>query len=170
MLEVKPSRELDAIVAEKIFGWQVEPQTWTYFTPPQFEVSSIHGPQAGRPLPHFSTEAAAAREVVEKLIAGGSRMDFPADSSPFAVCCGALKAIGADVIAPRHDHGREYRAKLVDASGQADHSDWFNTKAELDAMMHLVQRAHGKHYLCEERNVLCPECFYQDRDALEYPL
>jgi hypothetical protein len=56
-------RELDALVAEEVFGWQRPPPEDQDFTviPMTYEQWSTLA------LPHYSTDIAAAWEVVEKL-------------------------------------------------------------------------------------------------------
>lgn len=106
MESLKPGRELDALIAEKVMGWK----------PPEF----IDGVSLERrwkndrgefdSLPRYSTDIAAAWEVVEKigLIIGKNGpvwdaqdlWDLPvyfasADTAPHAICLAALKAVGA---------------------------------------------------------------------------
>jgi hypothetical protein len=104
---MKPGRELDALVAEKVTGWPAardakaisETGYWT-----AGDERFIHG------LPAYSTEIAAAWQVVEKLIATGDWCDFELDyeptllwccggktyapTAPHAICLAALKAAG----------------------------------------------------------------------------
>jgi len=71
--EMKPGRELDALVAEKVMGWKdckVHPD-------PKFAAAGLCGLKPNRlpnpiewgiaPVPHHSTDIKAAWEVVEKL-------------------------------------------------------------------------------------------------------
>lgn len=109
---MKPGRELDALVAEKVMGWR-------WFTD-EFNPRPVLVPP-GMPrqsaLPSFSTDIAAAWEVVERLrgmepelswndearcwIVGfwkgpsaPSTIHGSSDSAPNAICLAALKAVG----------------------------------------------------------------------------
>lgn len=80
---MKPSRELDALVAEKVMGWYyidhpypenlwVEPGKRTTFFPPHFkwsmeEEKKMPGISNGISCPDYSTDIQAAWQVVEKL-------------------------------------------------------------------------------------------------------
>lgn len=108
-----PGRELDALVAEKVLGYEITPGGYTGY------------------LPSFSTDIAAAWEVVEKLRAMNSTLELyspgalvndemgihavewqatfksweepwgphgpsvEAQTAPHAICLAALKAVGA---------------------------------------------------------------------------
>jgi hypothetical protein len=117
------SRELDAIVAEKVMGW-----SYTRF------MNNVHRVSARHPVwqefivvPRYSTDLAAAWQVVEKLATGyrnvlientaellGKRrywvdikehgdlgmIDIAkanADTAPLAICLAALKAVGVEI-------------------------------------------------------------------------
>lgn len=116
---MKPGRELDALIAEKVMGRQVvetddcngQDNLWLN----QF---SEYGDQLG--LPNYSTDIAAAWTVVEKFKAvariekqflGGNAEWFCelsidigegsgsaiSPSAPHAICLAALKAVGVEV-------------------------------------------------------------------------
>lgn len=94
---MKPGRELDALVANKVMGFQ---------TDPRFKV--------GDECPHFSTSIEAAWAVVEKLLPrlislrwcdGWEVNEFlpeeketyllgESDTAPHAICLAALAAVG----------------------------------------------------------------------------
>lgn len=95
--ELKPGRELDALVAEKVFGVDVGD---IYYDSTMQEITNFS-------IPHYSTDISAAWEVVEKfgrfdLILNGSGAwcaEFYGswdrsfgDSAPHAICLAALKA------------------------------------------------------------------------------
>lgn len=106
---MKPGRELDALVAEKVMGWKsVEHR----FEDPFHRWDGI-APEHGShrfTVPDFSTDIAAAWEVVEKLndlilerdvTAEGTRYNVVidgietwAETAPHAICLAALKAVG----------------------------------------------------------------------------
>ena len=131
--DLPAGRELDALVAEKVMGWRIT--AWNDGEPwgnrevfPPFEpingipadCDCISHSEAGEP-PHYSTDIAAAWEVVEKLwdedfhvqfqlvhqvTAGKWRVEFPtrkvphhnyvfahADTASLAICRAALKAV-----------------------------------------------------------------------------
>lgn len=115
---MKPGRELDALVAEKVMG--------DYISDREGEPGSWRGPDF-TPLPQYSTDISAAWEVVEKIInhsdyvcwelssewkGDGAKSDYPfyarfclgngdktagADTAPHAICIAALKVVGVEV-------------------------------------------------------------------------
>ena len=60
---MKPGRELDAIVAERVMGYEVRDETWRQ--PPS---------SSWREVPHYSSDIAAAWEVVERMRADGWKL------------------------------------------------------------------------------------------------
>lgn len=110
---MKPGRYLDAMVAEKVMGWRHDPGTYEgsrYLLDPAGARSAI---------PNYSTDIAAAWEVVEKLkgatahfqlqsipggwstrifrVPAGLSNEEIADTAPMAICLAALKAVGVEV-------------------------------------------------------------------------
>ena len=117
---MKPGRELDALVAEKVMGWtECKPMTIE-----PMDMFMAHGYPPGerqrKVCPPFSRGIAAAWEVVEKLeryrmvlfgphdedpmwsarfYADGyrpfqdQRWDATANTAPYAICLAALKAV-----------------------------------------------------------------------------
>lgn len=116
---MEPGRELDALVAEKVMGLRVE---WGQDTPcPDCdEVGRYCGGRAWcspcrawyySAYKDYSTDIAAAWEVVERLVAGGERHFvvekagawlvrfregdwLPGETAPHAICLAALRAVG----------------------------------------------------------------------------
>lgn len=118
---MKPGRELDALVAEKVMGFRVKREDVAGLAlyaivrwPP------VPGEWLARDLPPYSTDIAAAWEVVEKMsvkngveiwrhqagcwvmeIEIGYNANDPieghGESAPHAICLAALKAKGVDV-------------------------------------------------------------------------
>lgn len=106
-------RELDALVAEKVFGWEVD---WAVPTYPTVDMKRISddpvavGLRTGS-IPPYSTDIAAAWQVGESLSAKGhwfeirrrpdggywaafgEGMSAEADTAPLAICLAALKAV-----------------------------------------------------------------------------
>lgn len=118
---MKPGRELDALVAEKVMGWRVvrEPQDDGYGGPPlpkPFLWAIGDGTPAvfregQEPQPWSpSRDIAAAWEVVEKVSGSYFILDFDSGywsaefspsgmgmrgtTAPHAICLAALKAVG----------------------------------------------------------------------------
>lgn len=96
-------RELDALIAEKVMGWYLD-------STKEYHRKHIHslGHNALAPVPNFSTDIAAAWEVVEKF-QGSFKVFKPfggqwevectngfskADTAAHAICLAALKAVG----------------------------------------------------------------------------
>lgn len=123
MENIKPGRELDALVAEKIFGITLV-DTFTGERRPITAMEVMARENARNTIPHYSTDIAAAWEVVERLTTGNDRWfydclwrdpnsgkwrfgNFDADGSfslleremvetaPHSICLAALKAVGA---------------------------------------------------------------------------
>ena len=126
-------RELDALVAEKVMGWERivmkdKPGAVSWPHPPKgFDVNH----NRWSIIPHYSTDIAAAWEVVEKLAPefewilendvkdggwsaiiykweGTSVVSSPigrsdADTAPHAICLAALAAVGA--VPPAQEDG-----------------------------------------------------------------
>lgn len=112
---MKPGRELDALVAEKVMGWKVLRHK-DFPDHPDVDFTKEHGVLMR--TPHFSTDIAAAWEVVGKLEKShdfelihliyhgmgdargwfikldGNRVGFPQETAPHAICLSALKAVG----------------------------------------------------------------------------
>ena len=123
MSELKAGRELDALVAEKVMGrvWAVAPMTAPIkvLIEPQFKTGDWQELKGGEiasfgNLPLYSTDIAAAWEVVEKLrgdritvgvtaydrdveceIHIGGLHTVRAETAPLAICRAALKAVDA---------------------------------------------------------------------------
>lgn len=126
MAELEVGRELDALIAERVMGWKIGKERIV-----RPDGSSFDAPESGMPgdhvydrysIPHYSTDIAAAWQVVEKLgdkfhcristpffdgrpcFAGFTRKgttgwngkpDFEAsgDTVPAAICRAALKEV-----------------------------------------------------------------------------
>lgn len=111
---MNPGRELDALVAEKVMGIAIPEGADTQYL------------ETCMDLPYYSTDIAAAWEVVEKLFQSGfdlyletfkddedkpqCRVSFQAidnqdkgsgpiyaDTAPHAICLAALKAVGVEI-------------------------------------------------------------------------
>lgn len=118
-------RELDALVAEKVMGWQWFPSSVNseqlVLVPDQGAVLLVRwGQMVTELVPPYSTEIAAAWEVLERLRQPDyyepsdgpwgrfidnlnynykhsiSRLMF--DLSPFVICHAALKSVGVDTV------------------------------------------------------------------------
>ncbi len=128
---MKPGRELDALVAEKVMGFsRREPRTWPDGSLAgagwRDDENSTFYPDASDMLPHFSSDIAAAWEVVDLLerenyvvSVSQSKKYFKThqaavqvqfkpytdnlhdyafgESAPHAICLAALKAKGVEV-------------------------------------------------------------------------
>jgi hypothetical protein len=113
--EVKPGRELDSIVAEKVMGWKWNAESaWLGDS----KWSRTHGDPWSF-LPHYSTDIADAWAVVEKLREGndvelktlywGKKTDWWvrlnsgfdvntfAETAPMAICKAAILAVGVEI-------------------------------------------------------------------------
>lgn len=124
-----PSRELDALVATKVMGWIElhEERVLSNFAhivgrPPWYKGSHAEARGAFPSVPPYSSDIAAAWEVVEKLKTLGWNIaltnccdayavwiskvwiddlvlesDVKAPTAPLAICLAALKACGVEV-------------------------------------------------------------------------
>lgn len=114
---MKPGRELDALVAEKVMGWVIGSDHISHdgigFSRQYLDIA----------LPRFSTDIFAAWKVVEKLHSLGFKIGVDAqtnsysacvvatlekgiykvvanevkETAPHAICLAALKAVGVEV-------------------------------------------------------------------------
>lgn len=121
--DLKPGRELDALVAEKVMGWPTFEQ-YNNDRVLELKMANAKGRRDNEVVPHYSTDIASAWEVVEKLYAidpheptllqiygplsDGYKInliwehhDGPiligslvADTAPLGICLAALKAVG----------------------------------------------------------------------------
>lgn len=104
---MKAGRELDALVAEKVMGWNCELR--------ECHTRKVLHSEYGGP-PHYSTDIADAWLVVEKIdqqvtvtkCADGwlvtiddyfchGGVEIMAGTAPLAICLAALKAVGVDI-------------------------------------------------------------------------
>jgi hypothetical protein len=128
MTDLKPSRELDALIAEKVMGWRpmqsfpFKQEDWPAFC-------DLDGREIWQgDIPHFSTDIAAAWEVVEKI-----PMTIYAPGAPYAdgeYC----------------NHGQDYDDEddptgIGPWAAEADHPD----KARLSDRVYGVS---GPHAIC----------------------
>lgn len=115
--DLKPGRELDALVAEKVFGRKVE---WVYDEEECRKEPMVFMDRTGdfEVLSHYSTSIACAWEVVETLISTDDWAEFSLDyesnlkwtvapgsfyhdtakavfgeTAPHAICLAALKVV-----------------------------------------------------------------------------
>lgn len=118
---MKPGRELDALIAEMVMGfepWPVQDPMWECKA---FKARYVPYGQAAKPCepPAYSTDIAAAWKVVEKVLFPSRMFDFEiwntngvrdwgasfnvgcgvvkaaGESAPHAICLAALKAVCA---------------------------------------------------------------------------
>ena len=57
----------------------------------------------------------------------------------------------------KHNHGRVYRAKIVNMNGGTEYGEWFNTEGDLISSMSGIARHLGKKYYCEASMVPCAQ-------------
>lgn len=110
---MKPGRELDQLVAEKIFGLEVVKETWdegkecsySIGEPDYWYTANEPGGYLHNPVPFYSTDIAAAWEVFEKVklyrlerwndghgwSASSGRNRERGDTAPHAICLAALE-------------------------------------------------------------------------------
>lgn len=115
---MKPGRELDALVAEKVMGWRLLNLRTEGYSPGQD--SRVHN---SKPIPPYSTSISAAWEIVKHLMEKGFEIALwgpvdrgfkknpnwvsevtnmvtrawwqsEADTATHAICLAALKAVG----------------------------------------------------------------------------
>lgn len=115
ILNMPAGREMDAMIAEKCMGWEYKEtyrtMTWEL---PHKKVIALFSPEGiEKTPPHYSTNIAAAWEVVEKLkifsinaprstkefysawcwVIGYGHENAQADTAPLAICRVALLAV-----------------------------------------------------------------------------
>lgn len=116
---MKPGRELDALVAEKMMGLEIA--NYTGETHEGIRVIRVNNPSKVVLAPKpYSTDIAAAWEVVEKMASVANEWTFEfrytnvavrvtdnnlngisvlevQDTAPHAICLAALKAVGVEI-------------------------------------------------------------------------
>lgn len=117
VLGMNAGRELDAMVAEKVFGWEPAVNPWGdgrnigWNLPPCIPNELERRTWSRDPLP-YSTDISAAWQVVEKIGLGiqpcgdgwvcgipgnRSKPSVLGASAPLAICLAAMKAVGVKV-------------------------------------------------------------------------
>lgn len=116
--DLKPGRELDAVIAEKVMGWKrIDSISWSQPIPSGLAIQRLEFE-----LPNFSTDTEAAWQVVETIdmpfhlvkstdkmpnlvrprgekylctftIDYGNHVAAGSDTAPHAICLAALKAV-----------------------------------------------------------------------------
>ena len=69
-----------------------------------------------------------------------------------------------------HDHGNEYRLKIVCENGTEQLSGWMKSEEQIPLVMAAFQISPGKTYWLQRRNVTCPNCLDGEQRILEFPL
>lgn len=110
--EMRPGRELDALVASKVMGIEIDGDVW----PDDAVVCPVLGDQWYMYIQPYSTDIAAAWTILEKLkddfnftlslqgetyflklIGIDSVVTAEANTAPHVICLAALKAVGYDI-------------------------------------------------------------------------
>lgn len=117
-------REIDALIAQKVFGYEVYRECYNSYLPDLPPTASMlrvyrgdtsNGRQSDCALPYYSLDKSAAFEIVERLVATGYRVEFRSimndsicvalstaggseeywgETMPLAVCYAACQALG----------------------------------------------------------------------------
>jgi hypothetical protein len=89
ILAMKPGRELDKVVGEIVFGYEVKIFLFQGFAPdPYYRTPSQYG-RTYEFLPNYSTDISAAWQVVEKLFREGYGLLMIGDVDKFTVILAA---------------------------------------------------------------------------------
>jgi hypothetical protein len=68
-----------------------------------------------------------------------------------------------------HNHGYEYRIRVIREDGIEELSVWMNNTDHVAQAMMAVQKPQGKTFWLLVRTIICPNC--SDREqVLEYPI
>ena len=57
-----------------------------------------------------------------------------------------------------HNHGDEYRVKIVHEDGTEELTGWMNSEEQVAQTMAALHKPQGKAYWLLVRNVICPNC------------
>ena len=68
-----------------------------------------------------------------------------------------------------HNHGNEYRIKIIRENGIEELSAWMNSTEEVAQAMLMVHKPQGTTYWLLMRNILCPNCSGREQ-IWEYPI
>ena len=68
-----------------------------------------------------------------------------------------------------HNHGNEYRMRIVRENGIEELSRWMNSIEQVAQEMLTIHKPQGTSYWLQVRNILCLNC--SDREQMwEYPI
>ena len=68
-----------------------------------------------------------------------------------------------------HNHGNEFRIRIVREDGIEELSGWMNSAEQVAQVMLAVRRPQGNTYWLLVRNILCPNCSSREQ-IVEYPI
>jgi hypothetical protein len=69
-----------------------------------------------------------------------------------------------------HNHGNEYRIRMVHADGTEELSGWMQSEAQVTPALAAIHRAPGTAHWLQTRHLLCPDCRARDPGLWECPL
>jgi hypothetical protein len=68
-----------------------------------------------------------------------------------------------------HDHGNEYRIRIIRENGIEELSGWMSSIEQIAQRMMVTHKPQGTGYWLQVRNILCANC--SDREQIwEYPI
>ena len=65
-----------------------------------------------------------------------------------------------------HNHGSEYKIRIVNENGTEELCGWMNNEERLVQAMASVHMAQREVYWLRERNILCPDCFDKEQQII----
>jgi hypothetical protein len=68
-----------------------------------------------------------------------------------------------------HNHGNEYRIRIIRQNGIEELSGWMNSTEQVAQTMRSIHDLQGKSYWLIVRNISCPSCS-DKQQIVEYPI
>jgi len=68
-----------------------------------------------------------------------------------------------------HDHGNEYRIRIIRQNGTEELGVWMNSTEQVVQTMLAIQDSQGNSYWLLVRKILCPNCV-SGQQIVEYPI
>lgn len=92
-------------------------------------------------------------------------VDNPKPSKPPNL---SIRALGRKHMA--HNHGSEYRIRIVHEDGTEELSGWLNSAEQVAQAIAAGHKPQGKAYWVQSRNILCTECPDREPRIVECPV
>lgn len=69
-----------------------------------------------------------------------------------------------------HEHGSQYRVRIVHEDETEELSGWMNGQSEVAQALNGLRGSPAKAYWLQVRNILCINCLHREMTVVEFPL